>query len=69
MDETTEAELGALAEQAGSRNAAVVIAIRDAYRRHLLEQLRTESAALNNDPAYRADVEGARTAMGDDDAW
>ncbi|MGQ0626192.1 MAG: hypothetical protein ACT4PP_16290 [Sporichthyaceae bacterium] len=69
VDEITEAELSALAEQAGSRNAAVVSAIRDAYQRHIHDRLRTESAALNNDPEYRAEVQAARAAMGDGDAW
>lgn len=69
IDHETESEIAVLAGQAGSRNAAIVGAIREAYRRQVLEQVRTESAALSADPEYLADVQGAREAMGEDHAW
>lgn len=69
VDGDTERELAALAEQAGSRNAAVVTAIHAAYRQHLRDQLRAESAALRDDPEYQAAVRAAREDMGADEAW
>lgn len=69
IDGDTERELRALAEHAGSRNAAVVAAIHAAYRDHLLERLRVESAALRDDSEYQAAVRAAREDMGADAAW
>lgn len=69
IDGETERELSALAEQAGSRNAAVIAAIHAAYRDHLLERLRVESVALRDDPEYQAAVRAAREDMGADAPW
>ncbi len=69
VDGDTERELAALAEQAGSRNAAVVAAIHAAYRRHLHDRLREESAGLRDNPEYQAAVQAVREDMGADEAW
>lgn len=69
IDSDAERELRALAEQSGSRNAAVIAAIRAAYRNQLRERLRAESTALREDPEYQAEVRAAREDMGADAAW
>jgi predicted transcriptional regulator len=69
LDEATERELAELTAAASSRNAAVVEAIHDAYRQLVYAQVRRESAALNDDPADRAEVEAARRDLGGGDAW
>lgn len=69
VDEDTARELQALAQQAGSRNAAVVAAIHETYRGQVLDALRAEAAALAEDPDYQADVRAARMEMGAGDAW
>ena len=69
VDGGVERELAALAEQAGSRNAAVVAAIHAAYRQHLRDRLIEESTALRDNPEYQAAVQAAREDMGADEAW
>ena len=69
VDDETERELVALAQRAGSRNAAVVAAIHVAYRQHVLDRLREESEALAHNPEYQAEVRAARLDMGASDAW
>ena len=64
IDGVTEGELAALAEQADSRNAAVVAAIHAAYRQHLRDRLREESTALRDNSEYQAAVQAAREDMG-----
>lgn len=69
IDGGTARELAALAEQAGSRNAAVLAAIHAAYRQHLHDRLREESTALRDNPEYQAAAQAAREDMGVDAAW
>lgn len=49
--------------------AAEVAAIRVAQRRHVLDRLRAEAAALTENSDYQADVRAARAQMGAGDAW
>lgn len=69
VDDETARELGELTQRVGSRNAAVVAAIHAAYRQHVFDRLRDESAALSGDPEYQAEVAAARADMGADEAW
>lgn len=69
VDNQTAQELQALAQRAGSRNAAVVAAIHAAYREQILDRLREEARALSDDPVYQAEVRAAREDMGAGDAW
>lgn len=69
MDDQTAQQLQALAQRAGSRNAAIIAAIHVAYREQVLEWLREEARALRDDPAYQDEVRAARADMGAGDAW
>jgi hypothetical protein len=69
FDEETQRELASLTTETTSRNAAVVEAIHENYRKHAYERMRRESTELHNDPADRAEVEAARLALGGGDAW
>jgi predicted transcriptional regulator len=68
-DERTERELSELTNHGRSRNAVVVEAIHEAYRRSVLAAVAEDSARLRSDPGYMAEVQAAREDMGVDDAW
>lgn len=69
IDEQTEHELTELAADSSSRNAAIVEAIHEAYRRRAYARMRDESEALRDDPEDGAEIRAVREAMGADDAW
>jgi predicted transcriptional regulator len=69
VDDETEHELAELARGSTSRNAAIVTAIHESYRRAAYERMRRESDRLRDDPVDRAEVQAARQALGGGDAW
>lgn len=69
VDESTEQELAQLTASGTSRNAVIVDAIHEAYRRAVYDEMRRESAALQQDSEYQAEVREIREDMGADDAW
>jgi hypothetical protein len=69
VDEATQRELAELTRDGVSRNAAIVNAVHEAYRRSVYERIRREAEKLNNDPEYQAEVRAIREEFGHDDAW
>lgn len=69
VDEATQREIAELAGPERSRNAAIVEAIHEAYRRSLYAQMHQDSEALRTDSDYQTEVRAAREDMGADRAW